>query len=277
MKNLYRIAVVFLLVWTASRTAVYLLPGDPAEFLVHDSLVQLEPSELRKKMDLDRPLIERIFSLPQNESLVLKEKTSTLVLRASIHTFILSLLSLLFALPSTLGLLYLHFLRGWKRRASEFSTQMITSVPVIVLGPLLLRNSSIPNPWLPAIALSVSMTAFWYRALSRKLEAMIPTSSVTGARALGYPEFRVFYRNLLAPGFGSFVAYFGTQLGILFNGSLLVETIFQWNGLGSLMTNSVLSRDYPVIELCLMIAAILTLVSQQLGYELQKAWEPKLK
>ncbi len=277
MKTPLRILLVFSLVWSLSRSAIYFLPGDPADFLVHESLVQVTPEDLRSKMDLDRGIIHRVFSLPKNESLIQKQSTTTLVGRAFFKSVTLTLLTLAFSLPATLGLLYLHFQSGRRRSLSHAISIFIASTPLFVAGPLLLRCFQFPNPILPALTLSLYLTGFWYRSLSKKLDALLPESSVPGARALGFPEFQVFSRNLLAPALGSFLAYFGTQLGILFNGSLIVETIFQWNGLGSLLAESVLSRDYPVIEVCLLVVTLLTLLSQQIGYWLQSLWEPRLR
>jgi peptide/nickel transport system permease protein len=61
------------------------------------------------------------------------------------------------------------------------------------------------------------------------------------------------------------------------NGSLLVEVLFQWNGLGSLLAESVLSRDYPLIELGIMVAAFFSLIAQQMGYAAQQWWDPTIK
>jgi peptide/nickel transport system permease protein len=277
MKSGLRILLVFLLVWVIARSAIYFLPGDPAEFLVHESLVKIEPQALREKMDLDRPAVQRIFSLPQNQSLIKNESTLTLLKRAWGRTLILALVSLALALPLTFGLLFLNFQRGSKRAFSNLLTLVLASIPILVLGPILLRTLPFPNPLLPGIVLALYLTAFWYRTLSKRLESQLPGSSVAGARALGFSELKTFTRNLLAPSLGGFIAFFGTQLGFLLNGSLLVETIFQWNGIGSLLADAVLSRDYPIIEVGMMTAALLTLLAQQAGYAFQTWWDPRIK
>jgi peptide/nickel transport system permease protein len=153
----------------------------------------------------------------------------------------------------------------------------LASAPVYVSGPLLLWLIPLPNPFLPALVLALHLTAVWYRALSVRLKQILPTSSVAGARALGFVEFHVFLRNLLAPALGSFLVFFGSQLGTLLNGSLLVEVLFQWNGIGSLLAESVLSRDYPLIEVAIMVAAFFSLTAQQLGYAAQEWWDPTLR
>jgi peptide/nickel transport system permease protein len=276
MKNLYRILLVFSLVWITARSAVYLLPGDPAEFLVHEALVQMDPLELRKRMDLEQSAAQRVFSFPRNRSLIRNEETLPLLGRAWGRTAILALLSVSIALPFTFMLLFFNFRGGNRRAFAEILSLTLASIPLVVLGPLLLRYLPIPNPILPSLALATYLTAFWHRTLARRLEKQLPGSSVDGARALGFSEIRIFTRNLLAPSLGGFLAFFGSQLGFLLNGSILVETLFQWSGIGSLLSDAILARDYPVVEVGMMTAALLTLLTQQAGYALQSWWDPRV-
>ena len=275
MKSWLRLPLVFLLIWCALRGAVFLLPGDPAEFLVHESLVRIEASELRIKMDLPASPAERLLSLPKNRSLVRNESAMALLGRAAERSLILAGLALALAIPFTVLTLYLSFRRGRSRRASESLVILLASVPVFVAGPVFLRAFPIPNPFLPALILALHLTAFWHRSLSKHLDTSLLKSSVPGARALGFPEPAVFAKHLLAPSFGYFTVYFGTQLGVLLNGSLLVETLFQWHGVGSLLADAVLSRDYPVIELTLMGVSVASLLAQQLGYHFQARLDPR--
>jgi ABC-type dipeptide/oligopeptide/nickel transport system permease component len=281
---LLRIALVFSLVWIVSRTAIYLLPGDPAEFLVHESLVQTTPEALRAKMDLHRTGLNRILSWPSTHSLVRKETSTELVKTAFQNSAVLVFLTFLMSSLLTGSALYASFLSKRFRDQAMMMSTFVSSLPIFVVGPILVMVFSIWARWvppvqnslLPALTLSLSLSAFWYRALQHRIESFLPESPVNGARARGVDESTVFFKYLLAPILGGFAAYFGTQIGILFNGSLLVEIIFQWPGIGSLLADSVLSRDYPVIELSLLVVTLITLCSQQLGYSLQKLWEPKL-
>jgi peptide/nickel transport system permease protein len=277
MKGLFRGLLVFSLIWILARSAIYLLPGDPAEFLVHESLVNIDADELRKRMNLDRTPWERIFSLPASRSLIRDEGTPALLSHAWTRTAALAVLSLGISLPLTFGLLFFHFLGGIRRSASNVISLILASVPILVLGPLFLLFLPAPNPLLPALTLALHLSGFWYRTLSRRLEREVLLGSVGGARALGFPEIRVFARNLLAPSLGGFILFFGTQLGFLLNGSILVETLFQWNGIGSLLSEAILSRDYPVLEAGMTSAAFLTLATQQAGYAFQSWWDPRIQ
>jgi peptide/nickel transport system permease protein len=275
MRAMLRILLVSSLVWGVSRSVVYLLPGDPVDYLVHESLVRIDPAELRAKMDLTGSPWDRIFSVPSMQSLVRQLPLGTLLFQAVQRSGSLTFLTLVLSIPWAIGLAYFHFRYPASRRFTQGFSLLSASLPLFVIGPILLRNLTLPNPWLPALTLSFHLSGFWYRAVSRKLDGFLPRSPVAGARALGFPEDRVFFRALLAPVSGSLLLYFGTQLGTLLNGSLIVEVLFQWKGIGSLLAESILSRDYPVIEACLLVATLLTLLSQQLGIWLQNLWEPR--
>jgi ABC-type dipeptide/oligopeptide/nickel transport system permease component len=157
------------------------------------------------------------------------------------------------------------------------------AVPLVVLGPLLiivfaLKFQIFPTHgqvFLPAIALGISLSGFWFRVLNTQVSRFLPESSIMGARARGLSEWVVFFRYVFLPLFGKISAYFGTQLGSLLSGSVLVEVIFQWPGLGSLIYHAVFERDYPVIETTLLFTALISVLAQQLGYALNRRWTPK--
>lgn len=271
--------------WMIVRGAVHALPGDPVEYLVHESLVSISPEELRARMNLDQPVIERIFSLPQSRSLITGHPITPICIQAFFRTLELSFLTLVLGTAFTLLLLYGSFLSWRVKKIAEFYSIASASTPLFVLGPLVLLVFSIHLGWfpvthhifLPALTLSITLSSFWYRTLSRKIYATENSSSATGARARGVSETGVFFRYLLFPSLGTFMSFLGTQIGTLLNGSVLVEIIFQWRGLGMLLSDAVSSRDYPVIEVSLMLATALTLLSQQMGYILQRQVEPRLK
>lgn len=284
MKTSLRLILVFALVWFAARSAIYLLPGNPADFLVHEALVQIPTEELRAKMQLDQSVAHRLFSLPQTVSLISKQNTWSLVGQGFMRSLILAVLTLILSGFFSISFLYLSFLSKRWRRFSENFSLFCASTPLFILSPILLLIFSLhlgwfpvtQSPLLPAFALSFYLTGFWFRTLSRKMDEYLPHSAVPGARARGLDESTVFLNYVLYPSLGTFMGFLGTQIGTLLNGSILVEVIFQWKGLGSILADAVMSRDYPVIEICLILVTWITLFSQQLGYWMQKRMEPRL-
>jgi peptide/nickel transport system permease protein len=284
MKGFLRLALVFAFVWVVARGAIYLLPGSPADYLVHESLVQMPVEELRAKMGLDQSFVHRIFSLPQTVSLISKQNSWSLVGQAFIRSLSLATLALLFSGIFSVLFLYLSFLSKSCRRFAENFSLFCASTPLFIMSPVLLLIFSLHLGWfpvtqspvLPAIALSFYLTGFWFRTLSRTIDSYLPVSSAPGARARGLSEKTVFFNYVLYPSLGSFMGFLGTQIGTLLNGSILVEIIFQWKGLGSILSDAVMSRDYPVIEICLILVTWITLLSQQLGFIIQRRMEPRL-
>ncbi len=209
-----RIALVFSLGWTLSRTAIYLLPGDPAEFLVHESLVQTTPEALRAKMDLHRTGLARIFSWPSTHSLVKKETSTALVSEALGKSLLLASLTLLLAGIFTGTLLYLSFQSLPFRNFALHLSALIASIPVFVAGPLLLLTFSvwlklippIRSAILPALTLAIYLSGFWFRTLQNRIDHFLPESPVSGARARGISEPLVFSKYLIAPIAGGFAA-----------------------------------------------------------------------
>lgn len=275
MKIFARILTVFTIVWMISRSMIYLLPGSPEEYLVHESLVQVDEATLKRKLDLPASPLARIFSFPRNESLIKKETASHLIKRATQNSLLLALTAFALTFLWSALSLYFSFVYQRVRESLDIFSVALASLPLFVLSPLLLRFCDLPNPLLPALALSLSLSAFWYRTLQQKIDLYRVKSSEVGARARGKKEIVIFFKDILFPILGSFLVFFGTQIGTLFNGSLIVEIIFHWNGLGSLLTDAVLSRDYPVIELCLLTVTLITLFSQQTAYTLKCFLEAK--
>jgi peptide/nickel transport system permease protein len=285
MKNLSRFSLILGLIWIFSRTAIYFLPGSPAEFLYHESLVQTSIADLTGKMDLQHSAWHRILHLPNENSLITGQAVLPLVSHALLHSLVLAFLTLLFTSAMVTFSLYQSFRSPKLKRFFDFISLLITSIPLIILGPAILLLGCLVLKWfpaanhplLPALTLSLYLSSSWHRTLSAEISSYLPRSAVLGARSRGQTEAELFFHSLYIPALGKFAAFLGTQMSLLVNGSILVEIVFQWNGLGNLLANAILSRDYPIIEISLMTLTVITLLSQQLGYALQKQWEPKLR
>ena len=285
MKTLFSIILVIVLVWIGSRSAIYLLPGDPAEFLYHDSLVSVPIDTLRANLDLPKGILQRIFSFPKSFSLITHQSALLLTKNALIKTLILCSFTLFFTMIFTFFLLLGAHLHPNLKRSINLLCTFFSSLPLYLSGPLALLIFSIQfhffplanHPLLPALTLSLSLSSFWFRTLFYQIETYRPYSAEAGARARGIDEISIFIFYLFYPCLGKMMGFVGSQMGVLLNGSILVEIIFNWNGLGRMMTEAVLSRDYPVIEMGLLTTTLLTLLCQQFGFALQRKMEPRLK
>ena len=118
---------------------------------------------------------------------------------------------------------------------------------------------------LPAITLSLVFAGLWSRLIRERMKESLFLGSARGARARGLSETRVMLKYGLAPVAGPLLAYLGSQAGALLGGTLITETIFNLRGMGTLLVESVLSRDYPVFEAAAFWVALFALAGTYLG------------
>lgn len=280
--NTIRSFAVLLWVWIFLRIAVYAIPGDPADFLAHESLIPLTTDQIRSALNLDPSPIHRLFTLPNHHSLIHDKTVIELLVPAIQNTLKLTALTVFFTTIFLITSLFLSFRVPRIKPVLQNFALFFAAAPISVLGPIAvflfaIQFSWFPlikDPWLPSLCLAASLNAFWFRSIQRKVDHFLPTSPVLGSLARGATEWRTFWKALFFPILGSIASYLGTQLGHLLSGSVIVEIIFQWNGIGTLLLKAVRERDYPVIEVTLIFASVATVISQQMGYFLQNQINP---
>lgn len=108
---------------------------------------------------------------------------------------------------------------------------------------------------LPAITLAAPSTAITARMTRSSMLEVLREDYIKTARAKGQTEFRIFINHALRNALIPTVTVAGLQFGYLLGGAVLVETIFNWPGLGWLIVNAIFSRDYPVVQAGVMIFA----------------------
>jgi peptide/nickel transport system permease protein len=152
------------------------------------------------------------------------------------------------------------------------------SMPVFVVGMLLVAVFSITLGWLPptgyipfgedpagflrhlilpALALSAAPMAITMRMTRSSFLEQSALDYVRTARAKGLPEPAVAWRHVLRNALLPVVTVVGLQIGGMFAGAVLVEYIFSWPGLNTLLLNSISTRDYPIIQGVVLLAAVL--------------------
>jgi peptide/nickel transport system permease protein len=117
---------------------------------------------------------------------------------------------------------------------------------------------------LPAITLGTAGAAINMRLVRSSLLDSIVQDYIRTARAKGLPERLVFFRHALRNALIPVVTIVGIQVGALWEGAVVTETIFAWPGVGRLVTNSIGGRDYPVVQAVVLIAAFSFMISSLL-------------
>jgi peptide/nickel transport system permease protein len=113
---------------------------------------------------------------------------------------------------------------------------------------------------LPALTLGISSAAVTSRLMRSSMLDVLCQDYITAARARGLDERSVILRHALKNAFIPVITVMGLNVGHLLNGSVVVETIFAWPGIGRLLVSSIYDRDYPMIQGCILFMALTFLI-----------------
>jgi len=120
----------------------------------------------------------------------------------------------------------------------------------------------VPNIILPSLALGISMTANLLRYARNSMLDVLNKDYIMTARSKGIPEWKVYIKHAFRNSLGPTLVILAYRLPILVGGSVAIETVFSWPGIGAIILQSVTSSDYPVLMITtLMIAAVMLFAS----------------
>ena len=285
VKRLLAAALTLLVAAFATSTLVHLVPGDPVAMMAAQS-GEATPellAEIRQRLGLDQPVwrqsLNFVLGVARGDlgtSLFGREPVLDLLLYRLPNT--LALASAGLAIACLIGL-PLGFLAAYHKGRWIDSLVMViaitgVSIPNFWLGLMLLILFSqlwglVPVAgygWqsmiLPAATLGFTYSAIIARMTRSAMIDVLSEDFIRTARAKGLPEAVVLYRHALKPALISVVTIIGLIFGFLMGGSVIVENIFSWNGIGRLAVQAMLQRDYPLVQgFMLMFAAIIIVVS----------------
>lgn len=272
-KRLLQLIFVLFLLSVVTFTLMKLAPGDPVlQLLRADELnvTQADEAALRQELGFDRPLTvqygEWVWKLLQFDfghsyfkgkpvrDTLLERLPATLQLTAG------ALIVMIFiAVP--LGLLSAKYQGRFADHASRWFALVGTSLPTFWMGLLLIYwfayklqwvptmgKGSLEHLFLPSLTLGLGLSAVYARLLRAGLLDSLSQEYIRAARARGLSEWRIMTRHALRAALLPVITVFGMSIGNLLAGSVVVETLFSWPGIGSLAVESIFQRDYPVIQ-----------------------------
>jgi peptide/nickel transport system permease protein len=284
-------------------TVVFLLlhaiPGDPVDVMLGETAAHTDRAQLRSHLGLDRPLATQYGSFMAGllrgdigVSIHTQRPVAELVAERFPATLTLACAAALAALSIALPLGLMSAARPGSilDRASLTGSLVGVALPNFWLGPMLILLFSVELGWLPvsgndgpanlvlpAVTLGLSLAGILTRMTrSTVLEAM-HEDYVRTARAKGLSESATITKHALANATTPILSVLGLQLGALLAGSVITETIFAWPGLGRLTVEAIQTRDYPVVQGCVLMIA-LTYVLVNLATDLAYAWtDPRVR
>jgi peptide/nickel transport system permease protein len=257
--------------------AIRLIPGDPAQIMAGQAATQEVVAEIRRSLGLDQPLpVQYLYFLrnavrgdlgqslfngaPVVEELAQRFPRTVRLALASI--FVASLIGI----PA--GILAATRRQSWVDTFVMAVALVGVSMPVFWLGLNLILVFSVRLGWLPAfghetwrhlvlpsVTLGAASAAIVARMTRSAMLEVLGQDYVRTARAKGLAERVVVNRHALRNALIPVVTILGLQLGTLLSGAVLTETVFAWPGIGRLLVDAVLARDYPIIQGAILLIA----------------------
>jgi len=278
LRRLAALIPVAICVATITFSLIHFVPGDPVVAMLGEMATPADLEKMRHQLGLDRPILAQYGSFVGNallgdlgESISWRVPVSRLIAERLPATLELAgaalVVAVLIALP--LGFIAGNNPGSPSDLASMGFAILGISIPHIYLGPLLMILFSLNLGWLPltgrgglshlvlpALTIGTALAAILARMMRQSLIDVRGSDYLRTARAKGlsprWAMFRHGVRNALTP----VVSLLGLQAGALLTGSIIAEMIFSWPGLGRLMIGAINSRDYPLVQGCVLVFAL---------------------
>ncbi len=278
LSRLVSAVVVMLGVSVLVFLLVHLVPGDPVEVMLGEAASLADRESMREALGLDRPLAQQFLNYLHDlirfdlgTSLHTKRPISDTLLERLPATIELAAASLGIAVVISLPLGIIAATRrgsAWDLGAMGFS-MIGVSIPNFLMGPLLILVFSVWLKWLPvsgrdglgslilpAITLGSALAAILSRMIRSALLEVLAEDYMRTARAKGLRRREVVLRHALRNAALPVVTILGLQLGTLLGGAVITEIVFAWPGVGQLTIDAIQSRDYPVLQACVLVISL---------------------
>ena len=270
LKRLLGLIPTLLIVAVLVFLFVHLLPGDPARLMAGQDADQSVVELVRKDLGLDKPLYQQFFTFFSHalqgdfgHSMVSKRPVMEEIGARFLPTLWLTLTSMVWSVifGLVIGVVSAVWRNRWPDRLGMALAVSGISFPAFALGMLLMQVFSVELGWLPtvgadswqhyilpSITLGAAVAAIMARFTRASFVEVMQEDYIRTARAKGVHEFFVVVKHGLRNAMIPVVTMMGLQFGFLLGGSIVVEKVFNWPGLGRLLIDSVEMRDYPVIQ-----------------------------
>jgi len=257
---------------------VHILPGDPARLAAGPDANQETVELVRKDLGLDRSLPEQFLRFINGVvhwdfglSIRTKRPVSEEIASRFMPTFWLTVWSMLWSVVfgMAIGIVSGIWRNRWPDRIGMTLAVSGISFPAFALGMVLMQIFSVQLNWLPtvgndtwrhyilpSITLGAAVAAIMARFTRSSFVDILGEDYIRTARAKGLDENRVVTKHALRNALIPVITMMGLQFGFLLGGSIVVEKVFNWPGLGRLLVDAVDMRDYPVIQALVLLFSL---------------------
>lgn len=303
-QRLTRAVAALILILLITFLFVHIAPGDPVRALLGPQASQSSVDAMRADLGLDRPLLQQfvdyvggIFSGDFGQSITTRQPVLELMLSRMVPTLLLVVYSAIITVLLTVPLALLAAANHGK--AVDHAVRLLPllglGLPAFWLALVLIQTfavdlglfppggyggtplGAIHSLTLPAFVIAVSILPFTVQSLRVSMVEVFESDYVAAARARGVPRAAVTFHHGLRSAALPTVVVLGLNIGWLIGNTLIVEKVFAIPGLGSLLIDSTLSRDFPVVQGLALVIAVMVVATNLLTDLVRTALDPRLR
>jgi peptide/nickel transport system permease protein len=283
LRRLAQLLPVLLIASTGIWAMIYAVPGDPVAVIVGENGTPEQMQAVRERLGLDKPVIVQYFSWLGNAlqgdlgvSIQNREPVRDLIAQRIPATIQLGIAATIVGLLLGIPVAVISALRpnSWIDRSLSGWSALALGVPTFWLGILLILLFAVylkwlpaastyvsfaESPWqavqnllLPALTLGVYVSGIFARFLRASLLGELKADYVRTARSKGLRERDVVGRHVMRNALLPFVTIVGLMMANFIGGTVVTESVFTYPGLGRLLIQAISTRDYPLIQGCIL-------------------------
>jgi len=299
LRRIIEIIPILIVVSIVTFLFIHLIPGDPARLVAGKDATLEEVENVRHDLGLNKPIVVQYFDYMKNmiqgnlgtsltTGLPVIDMFKTRFMPSIYLTFFAMIWATIFGL--LMGVLSAVFKNKWPDYFGMIVAVSGISIPGFWLGLLLIQFFSVQLGWLPtggidslksyvlpSITLGAGIMSMIARFTRSSLLETLQADYIRTSRAKGLSEKTVIFGHALRNSLISVVTIAGLQFGFLLGGSVVVETVFSFPGMGRLLIDSISFRDYPVIQSALLLFAFEFILVNLIVDVLYKILNPKIQ
>jgi peptide/nickel transport system permease protein len=286
-------------VLTLTFLLIHFIPGDPVDIMLGDQASTIDKEALRDELGLNQPLLKQyanfiggVFKADLGRSLHDRRPVVDSLTERFPATLELTLaaifLTLIIGIP--LGVLAAVKQYSWLDNSVLVGGLLGMSLPNFLMGPLLIwvfaiqldllpvsERGGINHLVLPALSLAIALSAIVMRMTRASMLEVVKEDYINVARAKGLHPSKVYFKHALANALMPIITIVGLQFGALLTGTVITETIFDWPGIGTLLYSGIQQRNYPIVQGCVLLIAVIYVVVNLLTDLAYAAANPKVR